>query len=48
MENLYGNWTEELDIDEITDFGDLPVFERATTYPCILGPAERNNPSRNT
>jgi len=24
------------DIKEIIDFGDLPVFETATTYPCIL------------
>ena len=23
-------------IEEIVDFGDLPVFKRATTYPCIL------------
>lgn len=23
-------------INSITDFGDLPVFEEATTYPCIL------------
>ena len=23
-------------IEEITDFGDLPVFETATTYPCIV------------
>jgi type I restriction-modification system DNA methylase subunit len=23
-------------IEEIIDFGDLPVFESATTYPCIL------------
>ena len=23
-------------IEEIIDFGDLPVFEQATTYPCIL------------
>jgi hypothetical protein len=23
-------------IDSILDFGDLPVFEEATTYPCIL------------
>ncbi|MEK8015637.1 MAG: N-6 DNA methylase, partial [Candidatus Parabeggiatoa sp.] len=24
-------------LTEITDFGDLPVFQKATTYPCILG-----------
>jgi len=23
-------------IDEIIDFGDLPVFQNATTYPCII------------
>jgi hypothetical protein len=23
-------------LEEITDFGDLPVFETATTYPCIV------------
>ena len=22
--------------EEIIDFGDLPVFENATTYPCII------------
>ena len=26
----------EQNIDSIVDFGDLPVFEEATTYPCIL------------
>jgi len=29
-------WLKKQRIEEITDFGDLPVFERATTYPCIL------------
>ena len=29
-------WLKKTTIKEITDFGDLPVFERATTYPCIL------------
>ena len=29
-------WLKELHIEEIIDFGDLPVFENATTYPCIL------------
>ena len=28
-------------IDEITDFGDLRVFENATTYPCILRVSNR-------
>ncbi|HII06075.1 MAG TPA: N-6 DNA methylase [Methanotrichaceae archaeon] len=38
------NWMKERCIDEIVDFGDLPVFPEATTYPCILrlcgGPAK--------
>jgi hypothetical protein len=29
-------WLKTQHVDEITDFGDLPVFLRATTYPCIL------------
>jgi very-short-patch-repair endonuclease len=29
-------WLKSYQLLEITDFGDLPVFERATTYPCIL------------
>ena len=29
-------WLRQQCIVEITDFGDLPVFEQATTYPCIL------------
>ena len=29
-------WLKEQHIEEIIDFGDLPVFENATTYPCIL------------
>ena len=29
-------WMKKQGIEEITDFGDLPVFETATTYPCIL------------
>jgi hypothetical protein len=29
-------WLKTKCIDEITDFGDLPVFKNATTYPCIL------------
>lgn len=27
---------QEINIDAIYDFGDLPVFEEATTYPCLL------------
>ncbi len=29
-------WMKKQRIEEITDFGDLPVFENATTYPCIV------------
>jgi hypothetical protein len=29
-------WLKEQRIEEIIDFGDLPVFTSATTYPCIL------------
>jgi type I restriction-modification system DNA methylase subunit len=30
------HWLKKQRIEEIVDFGDLPVFEKATTYPCIL------------
>ncbi|PIQ49611.1 MAG: type II restriction endonuclease [Cytophagales bacterium CG12_big_fil_rev_8_21_14_0_65_40_12] len=29
------NWVGQFSIESIVDFGDLPVFEEATTYPCI-------------
>ncbi|OGP73032.1 MAG: restriction endonuclease subunit R [Deltaproteobacteria bacterium RBG_16_49_23] len=29
-------WMKKQKIEEIVDFGDLPVFQKATTYPCIL------------
>jgi type I restriction-modification system DNA methylase subunit len=29
-------WMKRQKIEEIVDFGDLPVFQKATTYPCIL------------
>jgi hypothetical protein len=29
-------WMKRQKIEEIIDFGDLPVFQKATTYPCIL------------
>lgn len=29
-------WLKDLRIEQIVDFGDLPVFQKATTYPCIL------------
>ena len=36
-------WLAKRRILEIIDFGDLPVFEEATTYPCILS-WEKNTP----
>jgi len=30
------HWLTAQHIEEILDFGDLPVFKTATTYPCIL------------
>ncbi|MBA7470322.1 Type IIS restriction enzyme Eco57I [subsurface metagenome] len=29
-------WLKRKRIEEIVDFGDLPVFQNATTYPCIV------------
>jgi type I restriction-modification system DNA methylase subunit len=29
-------WLKKQPIQEIIDFGDLPVFQQATTYPCII------------
>jgi adenine-specific DNA-methyltransferase len=29
-------WLKEKSVKEISDFGDLPVFNGATAYPCIL------------
>jgi hypothetical protein len=40
MRANYGNplrqWMKQQHISEIADFGDLPVFEQAAAYPCIL------------
>jgi hypothetical protein len=40
MRAAYGEplrrWLKTQHIAEVIDFGDLPVFEQATTYPCIL------------
>ena len=30
------HWMKQQNIIEIIDFGDLPVFKQATTYPCII------------
>lgn len=29
-------WLKKVEIKQIIDFGDLPVFQGVTTYPCIL------------
>lgn len=29
-------WMKGVRIEEIIDFGDLPVFKKATTYPCVI------------
>jgi hypothetical protein len=38
-------WLKCQDIEEIVDFGDLPVFQKATTYPCIIRMA-KNKPEK--
>jgi len=37
-------WLQERKLEAITDFGDLPVFEEATTYPCLLQIKKEQNP----
>jgi hypothetical protein len=38
-------WLKNRCIEEIIDFGDLPVFQQATAYPCILiASVHANNP----
>jgi len=39
-------WLKTKCIEEITDFGDLPVFKSATTYPCILRVAKKQTHMR--
>ncbi len=34
-------WLETQHLTELIDFGDLPVFQGATTYPCILRMTKR-------
>ena len=29
-------WLQQYQFEQVIDFGDLPVFEEATTYPCII------------
>ena len=40
MRSKYGtnlrDWLTTQGIQEIVDFGDLPIFKEATTYPCII------------
>ncbi|NTW50628.1 MAG: N-6 DNA methylase, partial [Chlorobiales bacterium] len=33
-------------LEEVTDFGDLPVFQGATTYPCIIRVSKQNGRNR--
>jgi very-short-patch-repair endonuclease len=37
------SYINSFQIVEIIDFGDLPVFEEATTYPCILSLVKRDS-----
>ncbi len=32
----FRRWLKQWQLRQIIDFGDLPVFEEATTYPCVL------------
>ncbi|WP_266205248.1 DUF7149 domain-containing protein [Pontibacter kalidii] len=34
------NWLQNYRLEQLLDFGDLPVFEEATTYPLILAVAK--------
>jgi len=47
----YGNalrqWVQQYTIGFIHDFGDLPVFEEATTYPCLWN-IIKQKPTQNT
>jgi len=38
-------WLQQRQITSIIDFGDLPVFEEATTYPCLLEIRNTKNPT---
>lgn len=39
-------YVKQFCIERVTDFGDLPVFEEATTYPCVF--EMQNAPARDT
>ena len=38
------NWLKEQGIEEVVDFGDLPIFAGATTYTCVIRILERESP----
>ncbi|MCX5815181.1 MAG: N-6 DNA methylase [Proteobacteria bacterium] len=38
-------WLKAQYMEEIIDFGDLPVFQKATTYPCIIR-VSKNKPKK--
>ncbi len=40
------NWVSDFTINSIVDFGDLPVFEEATTYPCIWQMTKQENKTK--
>jgi type I restriction-modification system DNA methylase subunit len=40
------NWLKNQDIQKIVDFGDLPVFQGVSTYPCIIVTSKGNNPQQ--
>ena len=39
-------WLKKQGVEEIIDFGDLPVFQTATTYPCIIRIAKKPAPEK--
>ena len=39
-------WMKQQCIEEIIDFGDLPVFLNATTYPCIIRISKKSSLSK--
>ena len=42
MASRYAQLIKKKQIREIIDFGDLPVFKTATTYPCIISISNKN------
>jgi hypothetical protein len=39
------NFLASFNIAELIDFGELPVFDSASTFPCIIGVNKENRPS---